>query len=56
MRLSCLPSGLTTISSVSLMLVDDQAELAVVGLEDDDVDLVAVAPSPDVEAAELAVR
>ena len=38
MPLSCLPSGLTTISSVSLMLVDDQAELAVVGLQDDDVD------------------
>ena len=43
MPLSCLPSGLTTISSVSLTVVDDQAELPVVGLEDDDVHRVVAA-------------
>ena len=37
-RLSCCASGLTTISSVSLMLVDDEPELAVVGLQHDDVE------------------
>ena len=43
MPLSCLLSGFTTISSVSLIFVDDQAELAAVRLQDDDIDRLPVA-------------